>query len=209
MPGPRCAGAGRPAMPSWLSGSQAVFVAIPSYFTFPKVVPPACPGRWQDSRKRSCVRRRGLLSRKLLAEHQLQTGAWHISCNPGGANDAFPVNRRLETRGRRSRWLRKIADSRRWTGTSSVRLLARVARPPIRRGPRTNGPARKRARRDAREGWQVTGVGNSRISRHPRRQLTRPQVAASGPTSTFGSGNLRPAAAIQSGCRALVESFLA
>src|SRR5215217_7968905 len=55
--------------------------------------------------------------------------------------------------GRRSVWLKRTADSLRWTGQSSARLPARVAKPLIRRARPTSGPARKHGKPDARVAW--------------------------------------------------------
>src|SRR5262245_11417217 len=55
--------------------------------------------------------------------------------------------------GRRLVWLKRTADSLRWTARSSARLPARVARPLIRRARPTSGPARKHAKPDAKAAW--------------------------------------------------------
>ena len=85
-----------------------------------------------------------------LAASMSYRNSWHIGCSPSvRAHCARTVHASepgCAGPGRRARWLKKIVDLLRWTGTSSAISRARAARRRIRRAPRTSGRARKRAR---------------------------------------------------------------
>src|SRR5438309_11412231 len=69
-------------------------------------------------------------------------------------------------------WPKRIVGSPRWIAASSAKLPVRGARRRIRKGRRTNGPVRKRARLAGREAWRAIGGRNSRSVTRGRRAAT-------------------------------------
>src|SRR5688500_12228542 len=67
--------------------------------------------------------------------------------------------------GRRTVWLKRIADSRRWTAQRSARLPARAARRRTGRARLMIGPARKRAKPAARAAWRAIADARKATSR--------------------------------------------
>ncbi len=123
----------------------------------------ALPGQlpWEHPRRSMRHSRQGGASAPFATDGSV---SWHISCSfPGRTNPLEHVGRKPGLRTVwRSRWLRKIVDSRRWTEPSSAKSQARAGRPPTRRERRTSGRVRKRARRGGRAAWRVIGAGGSR-----------------------------------------------